>query len=152
MYKLKYSWKGSNIRLRMSSELETLLNFYNQWGLAHASIVVAIVFGLFSVLKIISDKKTNASKRWLAIVYISLLIFGMYETHRFLFFSKRAYEIATTEFGAVLWTRSLEPFRLVVDLFFDFSPIWFAIFGLFVLFAGYDEFRNQVYQILRDCV
>ena len=127
----------------MSSQLETLLSFYTQWSLAHATIVVATVFGLFSVLRMISSNRASStSRKLLIVVYLLLLVFGTYETHRFIFYGQRAHDIARSEFGAELWYEPLIPIQPFVDLLFGFSPFLLFGFGLFTLYAGSAEVQD----------
>lgn len=132
----------------MSSPVETLLGYYTQMSLAHASIVVASIFGLFSILKIISNHKSH-SKTILIVVYIILLIFGSYETGRYRFYSDRAKRIAISEFGAEEWWKEWEFVKPVITIIFDYSWLFYFGFGLFAL-AGvvYDELRNLLAKLM----
>lgn len=112
---------------------ETLLNFYTSWSLAHASIVVATVFGLFSLLRIISDnKRPKESKILLAILYCLLLAFGFYEVERFKFFGEQAQSLAISEFGAELWDTHLIP-QGIAQYIFKHSEWLLLVFGILAL-------------------
>lgn len=114
-------------------------------SLTHASIVVASIFGLFSILRIISDpRRSSTSKKILAIVYIILLGFGAYETIRYKFYSDRAKSIAIAEFGAEEWWKEFEFIKRLITPLFDYSWACYIILGLIAFVGGYDEFRSWI--------
>ena len=79
----------------MLNDEKTLLQHYDRAMCAHATIVVAAVFGLFSILGIASNSNvTLFQKCVLAIIYWILGAFGHYEISRFVHYGNRAKRIA----------------------------------------------------------
>jgi hypothetical protein len=148
--------------IKMSTQSETLralLSYYTQMSLSHASIVVASIFGLFSILRIISDpRRTSKSKYILGLVYLVLLGLGVYSTIRYKFYSDRAKSIAINSFGAEEWPQDplWHLLGLVLIPLFDYG--WAAYFTIGILaFVGVcDDFRhwirNRIAKLIpRDC-
>lgn len=81
------SEKGEeNIR----TQLITQLNYFGGLGTEHATLFVAFIFGLFSVLAILAQKEfQTSSKFWvLTLAYYVFMIGGSYEFFKFSYYNK----------------------------------------------------------------
>lgn len=79
----------------MSEDEKAFLNHFDRRTAIHATIVVAVVFGLFSVLGIASTGNIKPIQRWiLAVVYWFLGAFGWYEVCRYRHYGRRAEHLA----------------------------------------------------------
>lgn len=63
--------------------LSALLDYYSDIGIGHATILVALTFGLFSVLSLFESKNPLIL---LTVVYAGLLVGGLYEVLKFCFY------------------------------------------------------------------
>ena len=125
----------------MSNEL---MDYYQKWASTHATIIIAVVFGLFTLLTLIrhigeelsfsllsitfiSLKPQNFSIPILIVLYAVLGLFGVYETHRWKWYSDQAKKIARSfdskEHG---WKK--KRFVCLVTKAFELVEWLFAIF------------------------
>jgi len=80
-------------------EDKALLDYYSKNMTLHATIVVAIVFGLFSILAIASNTPGWATRIGLTIAFVALAGFGIYEIKRYKYYGEMAKKKAVL-FGA----------------------------------------------------
>lgn len=79
----------------MSNNEKTLLNHYNTNMSVHATIVLAIIFGLFSVLGITSNSNVKPIQKFiLAMIYWILGVLGHYEVSRYKHYGNMAKQMA----------------------------------------------------------
>lgn len=121
-----------------------LMNYYQMSASTHATIVIAITFGLFTLLTLIayigkelsfslvsitfiSLKPQNLSIPILIVLYAFLGAFGVYETHRWKWYSTQAKNIAKS-FGAQEHGWERKWFVCLVANAFSIVEWLFAIF------------------------
>lgn len=86
---------------KSNNKKSVLLNYYTRNMAVHATIIVAVMFGLFSVLGIAHSQCSNPLQRGVfAFTYWIFWILGTYEVSRYKHYGKRAKELAEKEFGA----------------------------------------------------
>jgi len=73
---------------------KTLLDYYTKNMTLHATITVAVVFGLFSLLAIISNTESLLTRAALTLAFIGLVVFGSYEINRYKHYGNVAKEKA----------------------------------------------------------
>jgi hypothetical protein len=128
----------------MSSELA----YYTQMAQAHASIIVATIFGLFSVLRITSDRKRSLNSKYILTgLYIVLLIFGEYEVARYRFYSDKAKNMAFTDFQETDWWKEWEFLKPFSDCLWNYSGLIFAAFGVAALIGADEKLRKFVFRL-----
>jgi len=127
------------------------LNYFQRRSSTHATIVVAVVFGLFSLLNLIFNMTKQLSFSWaefrlrvdnvgdLAIplmitLYFCFVAFGIYEIDRWRFFQEEARNIAHTHYDVEkeeIWKS--ERVRKLVDWCFRHAQIIFLLFMISAL-------------------
>ncbi|MGF3499722.1 MAG: hypothetical protein ACQXXH_00300 [Candidatus Bathyarchaeia archaeon] len=111
---------------------KTLLDYYTKSMMTHATITVAIVFGLFSILNLISTKELII-KIGLSAVYFLLGLFGWYEIRRYLYCGKKAKSFVK-HFGVDEYTEANKEKTIVG---FVAKHIWPHIISLYWFFMIY---------------
>lgn len=81
------------------SDDKVLLDYYTKSMTIHATIAVAVAFGLFSLLGIISAVPSWLTRTSLTIGFISLVFLGWYEIKRYKHYGSMAKQ-KSKEFGA----------------------------------------------------
>ncbi|MEM2102653.1 MAG: hypothetical protein QXM22_03985 [Candidatus Bathyarchaeia archaeon] len=112
---------------------KTLLDYYTKSMTTHATITVAIVFGLFSILNLISTKELII-KIGLSPIYFFLGLFGWYEIRRYMYYAHKAKDFVK-DFG-VNENAEAEKERTIVK--FAAKRIWphmISLYGFFVIYC-----------------
>lgn len=68
------------------------LDYYTKNRALHATLIVSVLFGLFSLLRMITHFSWNSEQFFLVIGYLFLVFFGSYVVSRYTFYTKLAFE------------------------------------------------------------
>jgi len=122
-----------------------LIDYYQKWASTHATIIVAVFFGLFSILTLvyqvgekisfslfsithISFSPQNLSMVFLTGIYVVLVAFGAYEADRWKWYATQAGEIAKS-LGAKEHGWKKRRFAWLASKAFKHVTWLFTIFG-----------------------
>jgi putative Mn2+ efflux pump MntP len=132
---------------------EALLEYYSQNATTHAALVVAIIFGLFSVLSI--ALYVQETIRWIFVlpVFVILAVLGHYEIRRFLYYGDNAKKIADIFIRQYNKTAE-EPLeeetkRNYLSFFFENFHFFYSLFLLLSFLAVYGP---DILRFLCACV
>lgn len=112
---------------------KVLLDYYTKNMTLHATITVGVVFGLFSLLGIITSVKSWVIRIFLTLGFVSLVLFGWYVIKRFKHYGKKAKDMAVQEFGADEGKEERGIMGLLMNQIFTNAEIFFIVFMTYSL-------------------